>query len=85
MSCNWNTGAERIKGYRRDEIVGQHFSRFYSEEDRRGRRAREGARETAAASGKYEAEGWRVRKDGSDVLGERGDQPPVEASRRRAR
>jgi PAS domain S-box-containing protein len=61
---NWNTGAEAIKGYKADEIVGQHFSRFYTEEDRaRGEPAR--ALATAIAEGKYEKEAWRVRKDGS--------------------
>src|SRR6185436_1849799 len=61
---NWNAGAEAIKGYRADEIVGQHFSRFYTEEDRaRGEPAR--ALETARREGKYENEAWRVRKDGS--------------------
>jgi PAS domain S-box-containing protein len=61
---NWNVGAERIKGYQADEIVGQHFSRFYTEEDRLdGRPAR--ALGTAAREGRYEAEGWRVRKDGT--------------------
>ncbi len=60
----WNTGAERIKGYAADEIIGRHFSRFYTEEDRRaGLPAR--ALETALREGKFEAEGWRVRKDGS--------------------
>ena len=48
----------------REEIVGQHFSRFYTEEDRQNRRAPR-ALETAARTGKYEAEGWRVRKDGT--------------------
>ncbi len=61
---NWNAGAEAIKGYRADEIVGQHFSRFYTEEDRAaGEPAR--ALETALREGKYEREAWRVRKDGS--------------------
>lgn len=60
----WNPGAERIKGYRRDEIVGQHFSQFYTEEDRRnGEPAR--ALAAAAREGRVEREGWRVRKDGS--------------------
>jgi PAS domain S-box-containing protein len=60
---NWNTGAEAIKGYKADEIVGQHFSRFYTEEDRaRGEPAR--ALATAISEGKYEKEAWRVRKDG---------------------
>jgi PAS domain S-box-containing protein len=61
---NWNTGAESIKGYKADEIVGQHFSRFYTEEDRaRGEPQR--ALATALAEGKYENEAWRVRKDGT--------------------
>ena len=61
---NWNTGAQRLKGYTADEIVGQHFSKFYSKEDRRtGLPAR--VLETASREGRYEAEGWRVRKDGS--------------------
>ena len=60
----WNAGAERIKGYTADEIVGQHFSRFYLPEDvRRGIPAE--ALRIAAAEGRWEAEGWRVRKDGS--------------------
>jgi PAS domain S-box-containing protein len=61
---NWNLGGERIKGYTADEIVGQHFSRFYTPEDRANgnpERALQIARET----GHYEEEGWRVRKDGS--------------------
>ena len=61
---NWNVGAERIKGFQADEIVGQHFSRFYTEEDRiDGRPAR--ALGIAAREGRFEAEGWRVRKDGT--------------------
>jgi PAS domain S-box-containing protein len=60
----WNPGAQRFKGYRADEIVGQHFSCFYTEEDRKsGLPTR--ALETAQREGKFEAEGWRVRKDGS--------------------
>ncbi len=61
---NWNAGAERLKGYKSEEIIGQHFSRFYSKEDRaKGLPGR--VLSTAAAEGRYEAEGWRVRKDGS--------------------
>ncbi|MFC5513348.1 PAS domain S-box protein [Massilia jejuensis] len=61
---NWNVGAERINGYRQDEIVGQHFSRFYTDEDRADRRPQR-ALENAARLGRHEAEGWRVCKDGS--------------------
>jgi PAS domain S-box-containing protein len=61
---NWNLGAQTIKGYEEEEIVGQHFSRFYTEEDRsRGAPAR--ALETALRDGKFESEARRVRKDGS--------------------
>jgi len=61
---NWNSGAERIKGYRAAEIVGQHFSLFYTEEDQHdGLPAR--ALRKAAEQGKFESEGWRVRKDGT--------------------
>ena len=61
---NWNFGAMRIKGYSEEEIVGQHFSRFYTAEDRvAGVPTR--ALLTAINEGKYEAEGWRVRKDGT--------------------
>ncbi len=61
---NWNSGAERIKGYAHAEIVGHHFSRFYLEEDRiAGLPVK--ALEVAARDGRFEKEGWRVRKDGS--------------------
>jgi len=60
----WNTGARRIKGYEPDEIIGRHFSVFYTSEDqRRGRPAEVLA--TAARDGVFEDDGWRVRKDGS--------------------
>jgi PAS domain S-box-containing protein len=60
----WNSGAQRIKGYAASEIVGRHFSCFYSEEDQKaGVPAM--ALATAAREGRYEAEGWRIRKDGS--------------------
>ena len=61
---NWNAGAEQIKGYTAEEVVGSHFSRFYTEEDRAAR-VPEQALETALREGKYERESWRVRKDGS--------------------
>jgi PAS domain S-box-containing protein len=61
---NWNTGAEAIKGYTADEIVGEHFSRFYTEEDRAiGEPQR--ALSVALREGKYENEAQRLRKDGS--------------------
>ncbi len=61
---SWNPGAERIKGWTADEIIGQHFSIFYPEEDKASKKPQ---RELviAAREGKYEEEGWRVRKDGS--------------------
>jgi PAS domain S-box-containing protein len=61
---NWNVGGERIKGYRESEIIGRHFSLFYTEEDRKNNEPAR-ALETAARNGRYEREGWRVRKDGS--------------------
>ena len=61
---SWNAGAERLKGYKPEEIIGEHFSRFYTEEDQRaGIPAK--ALQTALDTGRFEAEGWRVRKDGS--------------------
>ena len=62
--ASWNLGAERIKGYRADEIIGQHFSCFYSEDDTRDGKPERELR-TALTEGKSEEEGWRVRKDGS--------------------
>src|SRR5688500_10757986 len=60
----WNTGAERAKGYSEKEIIGQHFSIFFTEEDReKGKPEKEMA--TALSKGRYEEEGWRIRKDGS--------------------
>ena len=63
----WNAGAERIKGYKAEEIIGQHFSRFYSEEDRQAGVPQQ-ALATAANEGRFEAEAWRVRKDGSKFV-----------------
>ena len=60
----WNSGAERIKGYQADEIIGQHFSKFYpSDVVETGWPEHE--LEVAAAKGRFEDEGWRIRKDGS--------------------
>ncbi len=61
---SWNPGAQRIKGYRADEIIGRHFSVFYTEEDRAAGMPEQVLR-TAADRGKYEAEAWRVRKNGN--------------------
>jgi PAS domain S-box-containing protein len=61
---SWNPGAQRFKGYEAAEIIGQHFSKFYTEDDREaGLPAR--ALATAAREGRFENEGWRVRKDGT--------------------
>jgi formate hydrogenlyase transcriptional activator len=62
--ATWNAGAERIKGYRGDEIIGQHFSRFYTQEDVESGKP-DTALKTAAAQGRFEEEGWRLRKNGS--------------------
>jgi PAS domain S-box-containing protein len=61
---NWNAGAERIKGYTPQEIIGQHFSKFYSPEDAAAGIPQIGL-DTAAREGRFEKEGWRYRKDGS--------------------
>ncbi|MGV3570427.1 MAG: PAS domain S-box protein [Ramlibacter sp.] len=63
--ASWNAGAQRFKGYTADEIIGQHFSRFYTPQDRAAG-IPERALATARDSGKFEAEGWRVRKDGTE-------------------
>jgi PAS domain S-box-containing protein len=62
--ASWNRGAERLKGYRADEIIGRHFSQFYTEEDRR-QRVPQTALSVAVDQGRWESEGWRVRNDGS--------------------
>jgi PAS domain S-box-containing protein len=61
---SWNAGAQRFKGYAAEEIMGEHFSRFYTEEDLQAGIPRI-ALETAEREGRFEAEGWRLRKDGS--------------------
>jgi PAS domain S-box-containing protein len=64
---NWNAGAARIKGYRADEVIGQHFGIFYVPEERAiGQPQR--SLETARREGRFEAEGWRIRKDGTRFL-----------------
>jgi PAS domain S-box-containing protein len=62
--ATWNRGAERIKGYKPDEIIGSHFSRFYTEEDKANHKP-ERELEIAREQGSVEDEGWRVRKDGT--------------------
>ena len=62
--ANWNVGGERIKGYSAAEIVGQHFSRFYTPADRAAAKPAK-ALKIARETGHYDEEGWRVRKDGS--------------------
>lgn len=61
---SWNSGARRLKGYEEAEILGEHFSRFYTDEDRAVRLPTV-ALAAAAKDGRFEGEGWRVRKDGS--------------------
>ncbi len=61
---SWNPGAQRFKGYTAGEIIGQHFSKFYTDEDRAAGLPAH-ALETASREGRFEREGWRVRKDGS--------------------
>ena len=62
--ANWNTGAQRFKGYTEQEIVGEHFSQFYTDEDKASGLPQRGL-ETAMREGRFENEGWRVRNDGS--------------------
>ena len=64
LVTNWNSGARRIKGYTADEIIGSHFSRFYLPEDAAAGLPQRGL-DAAAKDGRFEAEGWRVRKDGT--------------------
>jgi PAS domain S-box-containing protein len=61
---SWNIGAQRIKGYTPEEILGQHFSRFYTEPDRANGKPQR-ALQIAREQGRYEEDGWRVRKDGT--------------------
>jgi len=62
--CSWNPGAERFKGYKAEEIIGHHFSEFFTTEDRQASRPQY-ALAQASEHGKFESEGWRMRKDGS--------------------
>jgi len=61
---SWNPGARRFKGYEADEIIGQHFSKFYTEAER-AENVPARALEEAVRNGRFEREGWRVRKDGT--------------------
>jgi PAS domain S-box-containing protein len=61
--ASWNTGAQRINGYRAEEIIGKHFSIFYPEEDKAARRPQRDL-EIADREGRYVEEGWRIRKNG---------------------
>ncbi len=61
---SWNKGAQSIKGFTEEEIIGQHFSAFYTPEDRAAGMPQQ-VLETAAREGRYEAEAWRIRKDGT--------------------
>jgi PAS domain S-box-containing protein len=61
---SWNTGAQKLKGYREEEILGAHFSCFYTSEDRAAGRPNQ-VLATAAAANRFEGEGWRLRKDGT--------------------
>jgi PAS domain S-box-containing protein len=62
--ATWNRGAERIKGYKASEIIGSHFSRFYPEQDLQAGKP-QWELKVAAKEGRFEDEGWRIRKDGS--------------------
>jgi PAS domain S-box-containing protein len=64
LVASWNSGAQRIKGYTAREIIGQHFSRFYTDADRAAGMPAQALR-SASETGRYETEGWRVRKDGT--------------------
>ena len=64
LVTSWNIGGQRIKGYSPDEIIGEHFSRFYTDEDRTNGKPLRALR-IAEEQGRYEEEGWRVRKDGT--------------------
>src|SRR5579872_6822018 len=62
--ASWNTGAQRLKGYDASEIIGRPYATFFLEEDQKAGLP-ETALKTAAAEGRFEQEGWRLRKDGT--------------------
>ena len=76
----WNAGAENIKGYAAEEVIGRHFELFYTEEAR-ARRHPAYELEVASREGRFEEEGWRVRKDGTLVLGQRRHHCPARCAR----
>ncbi|WP_285292801.1 putative bifunctional diguanylate cyclase/phosphodiesterase [Aureimonas altamirensis] len=78
---SWNTGAERAKGYRSGEILGRHFSIFYRDEDRQAG-VPETALRAALVDGRFEAFGWRVRKDGTEFWADVVITPVFDARRR---
>lgn len=67
LVTNWNNGARRIKGYTAQEVIGSHFSRFYTPEDAAAGLPQR-ALETAVREGRFESEGWRVRRDGTQFV-----------------
>ena len=67
LVSSWNPGAEKIKGYKAEEIIGRHFSCFYTAEDQKAGTP-DKVLDTAKREGRYEAEAWRVRKDGSRLF-----------------
>ena len=67
LVSSWNPGAEKIKGYKAEEIIGRHFSCFYTAEDQKAGMP-DKVLDTAKREGRYEAEAWRVRKDGSRLF-----------------
>ena len=70
--ASWNAGAARIKGYAESEVLGRHYSMFFTAEDRASGKP-ERALDTARASGRFADEGWRLRKDGSRFWALGGD------------
>jgi len=82
--ATWNTGAERLKGYTADEIIGRHFSTFYPDEDAEAVKSEKCERELeiAAREGRFEDEGWRIRKDGGRFWANVVISPVVDKHRR---